>query len=84
LSSVTDLAEKILEMFREAAQNKMSAEISTADVYKAFLNDASHDMVQRAMRYLVDRDFIAAHSYSLTAKGRMKNVRPPEPSGTQS
>jgi len=78
LSSVTDLAERILVMFREAAQRKETAEIDTAMVYKAFLNEASHDMVQRAMRYLVDRDFIAAHSYSLTAKGRMKNVRTPE------
>ena len=63
-------------MFREAAKRKESAELSTADVYKAFLNEASHDMVQRAMRYLVDRDFIAAHSYSLTAKGRMKPIQP--------
>ena len=83
MSSVTDLAEKILGMFREAAQRKESAEISTADVYKAFLNEASHDMVQRAMRYLVDRDFIAAHSYSLTAKGRMKNVKSPESAEAQ-
>jgi hypothetical protein len=83
LSSVTDLAEKILGMFREAAQRNESAEISTANVYKAFLNEASHDMVQRAMRYLVDRDFVAAHSYSLTAKGRMKNVKHPGSNETQ-
>jgi len=64
-------------MFREEAGRKETAEIFTTEVYKTFLDEASHDMVQRAMRYLVDRDFIAPHSYSLTAKGRLQNIKPP-------
>ncbi|HUK28560.1 MAG TPA: hypothetical protein VLV31_09060 [Candidatus Acidoferrales bacterium] len=77
MSSVTELSQRILKMFREAAGRKEAGEIYTSEVYKSFLNEASHDMVQRAMRYLVDRDFIAPHSYSLTAKGRLQNVKPP-------
>jgi len=74
LSSVKELAGKILTMFREAADKRETAEISTAALYKAFLSEASHDMVQRGIQYLLDRDFIAPHSYSLTAKGRMKEI----------
>ena len=61
-------------MFREAADKKETADITTAVVYKAFLNEAPHDMIQRAIQYLLDRDYIAPHSYSLTAKGRMKGI----------
>jgi hypothetical protein len=74
LSSVKELAGKILAMFREAADKSETVEISTAAVYKTFLNEAPHDMVQRSIQYLLDRDFIAPHSYSLTAKGRMKEI----------
>jgi len=76
LSSVKELAGKVLIMFREAAQKKETADITTAAVYKAFLNEAPHDMVQQAIQYLSDRDYIAPHSYSLTAKGRMKEIEP--------
>ena len=78
MSSVTELAQKILNMFRAEAGRKETTEISTSAVYKTFMNEASHDMVQRAMRYLVDRDFIAPHSYSLTAKGRVQNTKSTE------
>jgi hypothetical protein len=74
LSSVKELAGKVLIMFREGADKKETADITTATVYKAFLNEAPHDMIQRAIQYLLDRDYIAPHSYSLTAKGRMKEI----------
>ncbi len=74
LVTVKELAAKILEVFREVAERKGVAEIPATSIYETFLRDSSHDMVQRAIRHLVDRDFIAPHSYSLTAKGRIRQV----------
>ncbi|HUK49602.1 MAG TPA: hypothetical protein VLV18_01100 [Terriglobales bacterium] len=74
MSSVKELAGRVLNMFRDAAEKKETADLTTAAVYKAFLSEAPHDMVQRAIQYLLDRDYIAPHSYSLTAKGRMKEI----------
>jgi hypothetical protein len=75
LVTVSDLAERILAAFRDAADSKGVGEITATSLYNRFSKQGSHDLVQQAIRYLVDRDFIAAHSYSLTAKGRMKSVQ---------
>jgi len=74
LASVRELAARILDLFRETAKSKGAAEISATSLYKAFEGEGSHDMIQDAIRYLLDRDFIAPHSYSLTAKGMVKRV----------
>ena len=58
--------------FRDAAKNKGVGEINAATLYGLFSKEGSHDLIQQSIKYLVDRDFIAAHSYSLTAKGRVK------------
>ena len=75
LVTVSELAERILAAFRNAADNKGVGEITATSLYKSFSAEGSHDMIQRAIRYLLDRDYIAAHSYSLTAKGRMKSTQ---------
>lgn len=75
LVTVSDLAERILAVFRDAAESKGVGEITATSLYKTFGAEGSHDMIQQAIRYLMDRDFIAAHSYSLTAKGRMKSIQ---------
>jgi len=72
LVTVSELAERILAAFRDTASRKGVGEITATSLYDTFSKEGSHDMVQQAIRYLLDRDFIAAHSYSLTAKGRMK------------
>jgi len=64
----------MLELFRETAKSKGDAKISATSLYKAFEGEGSHDMIQNAIRYLLDRDFIAPHTYSLTAKGMVKRV----------
>jgi hypothetical protein len=74
LVTVTELAERILASFRDAARTKGVGEITATALYQNFSTQGSHDMIQQAIRYLLDRDFIAAHSYSLTAKGRVKSV----------
>ena len=74
LATVRELATRILDLFRETAKSKGDAEISATSLYKAFEGEGSHDMIQNAIRYLLDRDFIAPHTYSLTAKGMVKRV----------
>ena len=71
--TVDELAERILALFRNAADTKAVGEITATSLYNTFGKDGSHDMIQQAIRYLMDRDYIAAHSYSLTAKGRLKS-----------
>jgi hypothetical protein len=75
LVTVSELAERILTSFRNAASTKGVGEISVTSLYSTFGREASHDMIQQAIRYLLDRDFIVAHSYSLTAKGRIKPIK---------
>ena len=60
--------------FRDAAARKGVGEITATSLYDTFSKEGSHDMVQQAIRYLLDRDFIAPHTYSLTAKGMVKQV----------
>ena len=78
MATVKELAEDILGVFREAAERKGVGEVAAASLYKEFEREGSHDMIQQAIRYLLDRDFIAPHTYSLTAKGRLKAVKPAE------
>jgi hypothetical protein len=66
------LAEKILGFFHEA-DNRGRLNVPMASLYKAFEKEASYDVVQRAIEFLVDRDLIASFSYSLTAKGRREH-----------
>ena len=73
--TVSELAERILTAFRDAAKNKGVGEVSATSLYDTFSKDASHDLIQQAIKYLLDRDFIATHSYSLTAKGRVQTVK---------
>lgn len=64
------LAEKILGFLHQHAKNRGHLSVSIADLYRAFEKEASYDVVQQSIRFLVDRDLIAPFSYSLTAKGR--------------
>ena len=73
--TVSEMAERILAAFRDAAKNKGVGEITATTLYDMFSKEGSHDLIQQAIKYLVDRDFIAAHSYSLTAKGRVKPIK---------
>ena len=74
MPTVPELAGKILTLFREKSKSKGVAEISTTELYEAFKGVCSHDMLHAAIRYLTDRDFISPHTYSLTAKGMVKQV----------
>jgi hypothetical protein len=74
LVTVPELAGKILTLFREKTESKGSGEISATELYRSLEGVCSHDMIQAAIRYLSDRDFIAPHTYSLTAKGMVKQV----------
>jgi hypothetical protein len=74
LATIPELAAEILDVFRERAKNKGSGEITATYLYELFAATRSHDMIQAAIRYLLDRDFIAPHTYSLTAKGMIKQV----------
>lgn len=74
LTTIPELAARILSAFREKAKSKGSREISATHLYEEFAGVGSHDMIQAAIRYLVDRDFIAPNSYSLTAKGMVKKI----------
>jgi len=74
LATVPGLAARILEVFREKAKSKGSGEIAATYLYETFERAGSHDMIQAAIRYLLDRDFIAPYTYSLTAKGMVKQV----------
>ena len=74
MATVPDLASKILTLFREKTRSKGSGEVSVTALYSTFEDASSHDMIQSAIRYLLERDFIAPHTYSLTAKGMVKEV----------
>jgi len=78
LATIPDLAARILDAFREKAKSKGSHEITATYLYERFAGVESHDMVQAAIRYLVDRDFIAPHTYSLTAKGMVQRIEAPK------
>jgi hypothetical protein len=67
---IKGLAEKILEFLHEEDKKRGHLHISVANLYKAFEKEAPYQMIQQAIRFLVDRDLIAPFSYSLTAKGR--------------
>lgn len=66
------LAEEILVFFHEA-DRRGRLTVAMASLYKAFEEEATYDVVQRAIGFLVDRDLIAPFSYSLTAKGRRQH-----------
>lgn len=70
---VRTLAEKILAFLHEEEQKRSHLHITIAALYKAFEKEASYDVVQQAIAFLVDRDLIAPFSYSLTAKGRREH-----------
>jgi len=70
---VRTLAEKILAFLHEEEENRSHLHITIAAVYKAFEKEAPYEVVQQAIRFLVDRDLIAPFSYSLTAKGRREH-----------
>jgi hypothetical protein len=67
---VKRLAEKILDFLHEEEERRGHLNIPIAALYKAFEKEAPYESVQQAIGFLVDRDFIAPFSYSLTAKGR--------------
>jgi hypothetical protein len=67
---VKRLAEKILDLLHEEEEKRGRVNIPISDLYKAFEQEAPYEAVQQAIGFLTDRDFIAAFSYSLTAKGR--------------
>ena len=73
--TVSEMAERILMAFRDAAKNKGVGEMNAATVYDMFGKEGSHDLIQQSIKYLLDRDLIAAHSYSLTAKGRIRQAK---------
>ena len=74
---IRELTEKILELLHEEEEKRGRTNVPIASLYKTFEKDASYDVVQQAIRYLVDRDLIAPFSYSLTAKGRREHsLRP--------
>ena len=70
---VRSLAEKILSYLHEEHDRRGRFSTTIATLYKTFEKDAPYEMVQQAIRYLVDRDLIAPFSYSLTAKGRREH-----------
>jgi hypothetical protein len=67
------LAEKILDFLHEEEEKRGRLNIPIATLYKTFEKEAPFEMIQRAIGFLVDRDFIAPFSYSLTAKGRREH-----------
>ncbi len=67
---VKKLAEEILAFLHEEFEKKGHLDVPIAALYKRFENEAAYDVVQQAVKFLVDRDLIAPFSYSLTAKGR--------------
>lgn len=71
------VAGKILAFLHEEEEKLGRPNISIAALYKTFEKEAPYEVVQQAIGYLVDRDFIAPFSYSLTAKGRREHgLRP--------
>jgi hypothetical protein len=67
------LAEEFLDFFHRESEKRGRFDISVATMYKAFEKEAPYEVIQRAIRFLVDRDLIAPSSYSLTAKGRREH-----------
>jgi len=67
---VKRLAEKILDFLHEEEERRGRLNIPVVALYKTFEKEAPYEVVQQAIGFLVDRDFIAPFSYSLTAKGR--------------
>lgn len=67
---VRELAQKILDLLHKRTDARGQLGVSLTELYKEFEKEASYDMVQQSIRFLADRDLIAAYSYSLTAKGR--------------
>ncbi len=72
------LAGKILDLIHESEQRLGQVNVPIATLYKTFEKEAPIDLVQQSLKYLVDRDFIAPFSYSLTAKGRVERGRRPK------
>lgn len=70
---VKELAEKILEFLHEQEQSRGHLHVTIATLYKNFEKEASYEVIQRAIRFLEERDLIAPFSYSLTAKGRREH-----------
>jgi len=64
------LAEKILDFLLEQEEKRGQLNVPIATLYKTFQTEAPYDVVQQAVKFLTDRDFIVPFSYSLTAKGR--------------
>lgn len=79
MPTIPELAARILDVFRKKARSKGSGEITATYLYAEFGEAASHDAIQAAIRYLLDRDFIAPHTYSLTAKGMVKEISAERP-----
>jgi hypothetical protein len=67
---VRDLAATILELLHKRGLH----EVSIAFLYKSLEKQASYDLVQSAIKFLVDRDLVAPSSYTLTAKGRREHL----------
>jgi hypothetical protein len=72
---VKQLAANILDFLHEETEKRGHHEIPIASLYKTFEKQATFDMVQQAVKFLVDRDLIAPSSYSLTAKGRRERLK---------
>ncbi len=70
---VKKLSEEILTFLHEEFERRGHLNVPIAALYKRFEKEAPYDVVQQAIRFLVDRDFIAPFSYSLTAKGRREH-----------
>lgn len=71
---VRRLAKEILDFLHEEAERRGRRDISIAGLYKTFEKQAPYEVVQQALKFLVDRDLIAPFSYSLTAKGRRERL----------
>ncbi len=76
---VKKLAERILEFLHEEFERRGLLNVPIATLYKSFEKDAPFEVVQQAVKFLVDRDLIAPFSYSLTAKGRREHSLGPKP-----
>lgn len=70
MSEVRDLAATILELLHKRGLH----EVSIASLYKSLEKKAGFDLVQGAIKFLVDRDLVAPSSYTLTAKGRREHL----------
>jgi hypothetical protein len=70
---VKGLAEEILGFLHEQGERRGHLHVTIATLYKTFEKEAPYEVIQRAIRFLEDRDLIAPFSYSLTAKGRREH-----------